>query len=279
MGDAWTDEKSPWEVLGISEDADQAQIKKAYHRAALSLHPDRNVGKDTTHEFLLVQRAYEILSSKTPYVPSKGFDLHANFATMFSNLLMVHAFRLQLELADIWSCEEREFLLEDFGPCLVCLGIGKRTPSTLCQKCFGVSKFSGEDCSLCFGNGFKCQKERTCEFCLGKGRTKLEKRLSLELGPELQDKQTYGLSSCLSVCKICIVEHPLYKRRGLLDLDISVEIIPDQINLFDLEFFGGERLKFFASKKQSKKGKVLLLRGRGLRTKEGKRGNIHVLFE
>ncbi|BAU80184.1 chaperone protein DnaJ [Tokyovirus A1] len=276
MSDAWTDEKSPWEVLGVSEDADQPQIKKAYHKAALSLHPDRNIDRDTTHEFLLVQRAYEILSSKAPYVPSKGFDLHANFATMFSNLLMVHAFRLELELADVWSCEEREFLLEDFGPCLVCLGMGKRSPSTLCQECFGVSRFSGEDCSSCFGNGFKHQKERTCEFCLGKGKTKLEKRLCLELGPQLRDGQTYGLSSCLSVCKIYILEHPLYKRLGELDLEISVDIIPNKTNAFDFEFFGGERLKFFASKEQSKEGNNLLLRGRGLRTKEGKRGNIRV---
>lgn len=276
MEGIWSEEKSPWEVLDISENADQIQIKKAYHKAALRLHPDRNIDRDTTEEFLLVQKAYEILSSKTPFTPSKGFDLHASFATMFSSLLMVHAFHLNLNLEDIWSCEEKEFLLEDFGPCLVCLGTGRRSPSTLCQDCFGISRFSGEDCGSCFGNGFKHQKERTCEFCLGKGKAKSEKRLCLELGPNLQDRQRYSLSSCFSICEIFVEEHPIYKRKGELDLEIFVDIEENKTNKFDLEFLGGDRLKFFASKKQSKKGCSLLLRGRGLRTKDGARGNIRV---
>nr|WQM87209.1 chaperone protein DnaJ [Marseillevirus cajuinensis] len=277
MEGLWEDERSPWEVLGVEEGAEQPQIKKAYHRAALRLHPDRNPEKDTTEEFLLVRKAYEILSSKNLFhSPAPGLDLHASVATLFSNVLMIRSFHLVLQLEDVWSCQEREFLLEDEGPCFVCLGVGRRTPNILCRDCFGFSRMTGEDCGNCFGNGFRCQKERTCEFCLGKGKARVERRLCLELGPHLKGTQKYTLSSCLSVCEISVEEHPIYKRRGELDLEIFLDIVEGKTNTFDLEFLGGERLKFFSNRQQSKKGKTLLLRGRGLRTSQGKRGNIYV---
>jgi curved DNA-binding protein CbpA len=37
-----------YQVLGITKDASQSDIKKAYRSKAMELHPDRNQGKDTT---------------------------------------------------------------------------------------------------------------------------------------------------------------------------------------------------------------------------------------
>ncbi|GAA4495960.1 molecular chaperone DnaJ [Pseudaeromonas paramecii] len=52
-----------YEVLGVERSADEKDIKKAYKRLAMKLHPDRNRGSnDTEEQFKEVKEAYEILS-------------------------------------------------------------------------------------------------------------------------------------------------------------------------------------------------------------------------
>lgn len=50
-------------LLGIFRDATQAEIKRAYFKAAQRLHPDKNEAPGETEIFLDVQKAYDILSN------------------------------------------------------------------------------------------------------------------------------------------------------------------------------------------------------------------------
>ncbi len=53
-----------YDVLGISRDAGEQDIKKAYRKLAMKYHPDRNPdNKDAEEKFKEVNEAYEILSS------------------------------------------------------------------------------------------------------------------------------------------------------------------------------------------------------------------------
>jgi molecular chaperone DnaJ len=51
-----------YEVLGVSRDADEATLKRAYRRLAMKHHPDRNDGdRDAEAKFKEVTEAYEVL--------------------------------------------------------------------------------------------------------------------------------------------------------------------------------------------------------------------------
>ena len=52
-----------YEVLGVARNASEADIKKAYRRLAMKLHPDRNPGDKTSEgKFKEVSEAYEMLA-------------------------------------------------------------------------------------------------------------------------------------------------------------------------------------------------------------------------
>ena len=54
--------QDPYEILGVSRDAEGDEIKKAYRRLARQLHPDVNPDPATQERFKEVSAAYEVLS-------------------------------------------------------------------------------------------------------------------------------------------------------------------------------------------------------------------------
>ena len=54
--------KNPYEVLGVSKDASDTDIKKAYHKLVMKYHPDKNPGdKSAEEKFKEVNNAFDIL--------------------------------------------------------------------------------------------------------------------------------------------------------------------------------------------------------------------------
>eukprot|EP00808_Paulinella_micropora_P004191 g2819.t1 len=54
-----------YEVLGVTADASQADIKKAYRTLAKVYHPDKNKEADAEQRFLLIAEAYEVLGDES----------------------------------------------------------------------------------------------------------------------------------------------------------------------------------------------------------------------
>jgi DnaJ-class molecular chaperone len=51
-----------YEVLGVSKEASEAEIKKAYRKLALEWHPDRNKSPEASEKFKEINEAFEVLS-------------------------------------------------------------------------------------------------------------------------------------------------------------------------------------------------------------------------
>jgi len=59
--------KAACRILGVSEDADKKDMKKAYRKASMKCHPDHNQDSDeATKRFVLVKCAYELLAEDKP---------------------------------------------------------------------------------------------------------------------------------------------------------------------------------------------------------------------
>jgi molecular chaperone DnaJ len=59
-----TTDRDYYEVLGVSRDASDADVKKAFRRLARELHPDVSDAPDAEHRFREVAEAYEVLSDR-----------------------------------------------------------------------------------------------------------------------------------------------------------------------------------------------------------------------
>lgn len=198
-----------YEVLGVSKDADDATIKKAYRQVAKKYHPDMNPGDaEAEKKFKEASEAYAILSD-----PDKrrqydqfghaafdgsagaggGFDFNSTdfsdiFGDIFGDLFggggrrsrnqgpmkganIRKSVRITFEEA-VFGCEkELEVVLKD--PCPKCNGTGAKpgTSPQTCPKCGGKGQVVFTQQSF-FGT---VQNVQTCPDCGGTGQIIKEK--------------------------------------------------------------------------------------------------------
>ena len=81
-----------YDLLSLQPDATSLDIKKAYRKAAIKLHPDKNPGDPTAAaKFQEVGEAYQVLSDdnlrskydkygKQESIPSEGFEIYWTFS-------------------------------------------------------------------------------------------------------------------------------------------------------------------------------------------------------
>lgn len=65
-----------YEILGVSKDANETEIKKAYRKLSLQYHPDRNSSEDAIEKIQQINQAYEVLSDTTA---RQNYDVEQTF--------------------------------------------------------------------------------------------------------------------------------------------------------------------------------------------------------
>ena len=197
-------DKDLYEILGISKQASDDEIKKAYRKLAMQHHPDQNKGdKNAEKKFKEISASYEIL--KDPQ-KREAYDQYGHDAFRQGN--MGGGFRGFEDFANSFNFTDINSMFEDFfgegfgsssrqqrrvqrgsdlrynmSISLHDAFIGKKTqiriPSSIdCNSCNGTGGAGGtkpSTCSVCDGHGKVRASsgfftiERTCSSCGGIG--------------------------------------------------------------------------------------------------------------
>jgi molecular chaperone DnaJ len=219
-----------YEVLGVDRSASEQDIKRAYRKLALELHPDRNPGDAQAEErFKEASEAYQILSDAEQRLTydrfghagvsgsAHGFtdiqDIFSQFGDIFSDFFGGGPFRggrrggaqrgadlrtvVRLSLKEAALGVKKEIALNHPGPCQTCSGSGAQSGRrSVCPRCSGAGQIAHSRGPFLLQTtcpscqGMGSVVEDPCKACRGSGRVEVERAVKVTFPAGIDDGQT-----------------------------------------------------------------------------------------
>ena len=238
--------KNPYEILGVSQDASEEDIKKAYKKLALEWHPDRHQGnKDAEDKFKEITEAFNLIKDGK-YPPSRGsFGGHGfsfvndlfNQTFGFGGAQQKKSATLNISIEDAHMGGSKKISLGEVKSCSHCRGVGLDILDINCPNCHGSGRITQQMGSLSLSK--PCGKCRStgktlgakCVFCFGTGKIESKEELIINIPAGILHGQKIYPRSDLQII-ILYSPHNLFK---LVDEGGSISSNID-INIFDAIF-------------------------------------------
>jgi molecular chaperone DnaJ len=191
-----------YELLGVSRDADEETIRRAFHAAAREWHPDISDSPDAERRFRELAEAYSVLSKPGPRLLYDRYGYRGRGNRGFDEALWEareqglrgESVRLELDLRWFEALEGARKVVEfeATAVCEACDGRGTTSaPDPDCPTCGGTGRrrqvshldlarvLQVEACPECSGE--------VCPECGGSGRVTERRRLRLRIPPQIED--------------------------------------------------------------------------------------------
>lgn len=214
-----TAKRDYYEILGVSKNASDAELKSAYRKLALKYHPDRNPGDSSAEEsFKEAAEAYSVLSDEDKRQRydsfghaglggSVGFDPSSfrDFGDIFGDIFGFGdlfggrrsgprrgadlRYNLDLTFEQALFGSETQIKIPRSESCSTCKGSGAApgTAPTTCGTCGGTGQVTFQQgffsvartCGRCGGTGRTIKD--ACPACRGQGRVTVDRTLQVKI--------------------------------------------------------------------------------------------------
>lgn len=220
-----------YEILGVSRNVSEIEIKKSFRKLAMKYHPDRNPNDEQAEiRFKEVKEAYEILSNpqkrqaydqfghagvnNSSFGKGAGFsDFGEAFGDIFGDIFSTGSrggqargsdlrYNLELMLEEAVRGTEIEIEVPTWVQCKPCNGSGakKGTKPAICSTCHGKGQVHMQQgffaiqqtCPECHGSGQRIKEP--CPQCQGQGRVHERKKLSVKIPAGIDNGDRIRLS-------------------------------------------------------------------------------------
>ena len=251
--------KDLYEVLGVSKNATDDEIKKAFRRRARELHPDVNKASDAEDQFKELNEAYDVLSDPqkrsaydrfgtipgaagggSPYggggyvdfedLFGGGFGMGDIFSSFFGGAAGGRAQRregrdmgvgLRLTLEEVAAGAKKEIVYDRLAPCPDCdgTGLGEGGREVTCPDCGGKGRVVTIQHTF-LGD---MQSATTCKTCGGTGTSIENPCPECEGQGRVPDRQRVSVE-----VPVGIRDSQQLRLSGLGDLIVTVRIQPHE---------------------------------------------------